>query len=547
MSDEVRHIRSSQSAVLTLKKHMYVEARKSAGLQKMSEISEATKAMLKESVAMFTEEIKVRDVDIYFCLLAYSSKQDYPTCTTQFERFCTQQSGAGSSQPGADGEKPLHYLNLHGWYKLCTRARVAIPDTVQNEIWKLLAWREKDKLFLNDFIAGFHVHDLSAKDPWVHRIAKVLKLEYYGMTEAELTSKISAKTHTVVESAPLGKDGVPMLTMGAGAGWQGRDSVLALEAGERKSGDIPGYDETARVTGYGEDHNGMMGGDDDAFEDSDMEVPSEDMSVSSMATDAEFDCAGFIWEEEDTQEEKVPEHDQPQFEVTDDATLQQLIWKPLEVVLPHRKRAAPPIVKKRTTVLKAHPKTLFAKRGPQAKKRRNVTEDAFRERRFDTDVHEVRATIRDVQRSVHSEGFLKLVNYVLRGLKTTDSDKDDEEVQKDRYPYYLWHAQDPTFLHTMGGGNNPYPFAMLREMGFVCLNEKYWVWPRKHLKRLKDTIDEEGGEAKIWGAAVLPQRAWASDSRLQDMITLFKEVKQRCFLADRTKRVAGDSSAQWGR
>merc|ERR1711865_108179 len=56
-----------------------------------------------------------------------------------------------------------------------------------------MSWRDSEKLYLKDFVAAWHVHDVGIPDPWISRVAQVLKLEYYDMDIEEMQLRLKAK------------------------------------------------------------------------------------------------------------------------------------------------------------------------------------------------------------------------------------------------------------------------------------------------------------------------------------------------------------------
>merc|ERR1712157_719413 len=84
----------------------------------------------------------------------------------------------------------------------------------------------------------------------------------------------------------------------------------------------------------------------------------------------------------------------------------------------------------------------------------------------------IRQAIRQAHRNMPYNDFVSLINLLLRGFQAIK--------HNDCLTY--WHADDPVFKHTMGTARkNPYTWKLLQKIGFVKLNEIYWVWPSVHL------------------------------------------------------------------
>merc|ERR1719247_1961187 len=136
---------------------------------------------------------------------------------------------------------------------------------------------------------------------------------------------------------------------------------------------------------------------------------------------------------------------------------------------------------------------------------------------FKTDVYPVRQEIRRVFRNLPYDDFVKLINFLLRGMQMMKHSR-----RSDTY----WHADDPTFKFTMGVScSNLYTRRLLLDMGFALVDNLYWVWPVTHLQEVKK-LAEKG--VPVWGDEEIPRSCpgWKTE-RLDDMIALLRNCQKR--------------------
>jgi len=137
----------------------------------------------------FKEKVAVTDVDLYFNLLVMATKPMFSSCHLLFDKF----------EIGAKG-----HMVEDEWNEFCMCVPVQLDDMVKKEMWNIMAWNAPKKkrdsketvterVKLEDFIAAFHIHDIGAIDPWIARIAQVLKMDYYDMESSELRRRLRAK------------------------------------------------------------------------------------------------------------------------------------------------------------------------------------------------------------------------------------------------------------------------------------------------------------------------------------------------------------------
>jgi len=100
---------------------------------------------------------------------------------------------------------------------------------------------------------------------------------------------------------------------------------------------------------------------------------------------------------------------------------------------------------------------------------------------------------------------------------------------------FCWHVDNPSFRHATGVESiNPYVRQLLEQMGFVCLRERYWVWPEKHLNM---------GDSGCWGRREVKSTCAGRDpSRIVDMVELFTRCQRNLRRARLgTRRLPGAS------
>merc|ERR1712087_743547 len=78
---------------------------------------------------------------------------------------------------------------------LCGRIEIKLSDELQSRMWQWMRGLQehnngKDEITLLEFVAALHIHDISDKDPFIARVASVLKLLYYDIDEKEFREMI---------------------------------------------------------------------------------------------------------------------------------------------------------------------------------------------------------------------------------------------------------------------------------------------------------------------------------------------------------------------
>merc|ERR1719316_283464 len=200
MQKQINNIRSAESTLLLLKKSHFVESQKKLAVQKDEESKKPGGAAMPKflhqfldpdlNVTQYHSMVRVSDLDLYFNLLVFSTKPIKKTCHLLFDQFQT----APNHVLFEDTEDEQLYMDRGEWNNFLARVDVKLPESIQGEMWKLLAWRDETRLEERDFIAGWHIHDVEHRDPWIERVAKGLKLDYYDMNVEEMTVRVKAKS-----------------------------------------------------------------------------------------------------------------------------------------------------------------------------------------------------------------------------------------------------------------------------------------------------------------------------------------------------------------
>lgn len=542
MEDKIADIRSAESSLLLLKKTMFVESQKKVAKEKKEaggEVPKHLKQFLEEGfdVTKYHAVVRVSDLDLYFNLLVFSTKPMLSTAHFLFDKFT-------SEKKTPEGHL---YMDSAEWANFCTRVPVKLPDKIQGEMWKLMAWRNPKQIEERDFIAAWHIHDVEKRDPWIKRVAKVLKLDYYDMDVDEMQDRLSAKGAQDADPkldfddsdsddgvAVMNEDGKRVMAEKE----EKTETVLEMEMveGERRftapahavvvhdagTAAQPKADNYKVVVSFTEQEYSALqaqlleqGGSD--AEVSDVSLHSSRLSEESDDSDFSFEAELYMVRD-DSDEEDVPAEGgdgkkvdkKPKRLVIDgDEALGTLMTLSPEDILQNDDK------KKKKTDTGGGPADKDA--GKKKKKKKAKPKQQINDPRYKTDIFSVRQVVRQVYRNLPHDDFVKLINFLLRGMRFMKHSPADR-------PSY-WHGDEPTFKHTMGeAGQNPYTRLLLVKMGFVCINDLYWVWPALHLKPKKDSQDKK---IATWGDKVIPPHCPGRDKdRMEDMILLFRNCQR---------------------
>lgn len=526
----IAEVRNAESTLLLLKRQMYFDRQMKAAKEARSK---SKKDSIPKSLEEFQQDLtvdrwngkaRVTDVDLYFNLLVFNTKPQFSTCQVLWDKWVELRP-----------DKP--YMSKEEWNDLCEGVEVSLPEDVRMKMWDLMSWRKENEIIEKDFVAAWHIHDVETVDPWINRLAKVLQLEYYDMEVEELQNRLKAKS--AQEATPqidFDQDPDESSESGSEADVAGEQPLTKIEIqkveGERrihyspleemddapmaakaqlaegtasKAEDL--YKKVSLTTSQYKDLDSeMQGGDGGSDADlSDAELSSDALSEESDTDESEFDAQAYDQAHQyDHGIEPETAASAARLVVKDDAGMKKLMglktndfYQSKEVVAKAKSQARP-----------------FVK---MKEKREGEPKKQIRDKKYKTDVYEVRQAIRRVYRNLPHNDFVKLINFLLRGMQLM------RHGGKDSLAY--WHGDDPTFKHTMGIlGSNVYPRDLLRKMGFVTLSPArggtVWAWPSKLLDAAR-----QGRSA--WGEREVPQSCPGKDRhRLDDMIALLKSCQR---------------------
>jgi len=413
-----------------------------------------------------------------------------------------------------DGDKG--YLTREEWDEFCMSVPIYIDEPTRDQMWHLMAYRRPDQIILPDFIAGWHIHDIEANDRWIMRMTKVLHLDYYDMTIQELEERMRAKS--CQDATPQldfeNKDKRGMQSDLAGIG----DTMLQNREGLRQVGYAPagsadgkskvatkalkvgGSRTRGKITITDAEYYGAKDGDS-ASEGGGAEssINSSDLSQHGVDSDEEEFDAGAILRPLLQKGGNGNAITGGRIVIDSDDAIKRLMNMSVEEFEHHR--------------LKSDTEPLEDSK-PATSLQKGEKEGGSGEK---TDILKVRQTIREVYRNMPYSDFSALINYLLRALQTA----------KHSAGATYWHADDPSFSHTLGqGGTNEYTRKLLVQIGFMQRSDVYWVWQGR-----------DGATQK--GAAPV-----AAD-RLDEMLRLLKSCQTTMHTMHRQKqKFTGHFSSQ---
>mmetsp|Transcript_15154 Transcript_15154/g.33302 ORF Transcript_15154/g.33302 Transcript_15154/m.33302 type:complete len:934 (+) Transcript_15154:117-2918(+) len=453
------------------------------------------------------------DLDLYFMLMVISTKPMYTTCHLLFDKF----------EVGAKG-----HMAREEWNELCMCVPISMTgdkgDRLRDAMWILMAWRQPDRILLQDFVAAWHIHDIETRDPWITRIADVLHLDYYDMTVQELRDRLRAQdsqdatpqldfNKTMVDAVADDDFEQQNAAPDRLANFEGirqiRNSPLLQEnvkkdAGKDKTEIVAPKHQLVSLTSLQRsEYEHQLGTEEGGFsEASDASLSSRELSEETAADDSEFDAQVFLNQRRDALTQAQMEEAGAPIVVDSDEALKRLMEiSPKE------------FFRKSQDAVQAAHRAPVVQQGKIRRKAANRKE--VLDSRLKTDVFAVRQAIREVYRSMPYNDFVQLINFLLRGLQSI------KHSTKNHFTY--WHCDDPTFRYTMGlTGANHYTRSLLTQMGFVLLGRQYWVWPSVHLPP-----DPVLRGAPTWGDEDVPGHcAGKHRNRLDDMICLLRSCQR---------------------
>mmetsp|Transcript_117993 Transcript_117993/g.252007 ORF Transcript_117993/g.252007 Transcript_117993/m.252007 type:complete len:952 (+) Transcript_117993:121-2976(+) len=506
--DEITNIRDAESTLLMLKKNRYLDKeRKLAELALAAGGPDNVAATLRPFLddnyrENFNGLIPVKDIDLYFNLLVFGVKSQYPAIHVLFDKIDTGDKG--------------HILREE-FDEFCKSIPVSLADDIRDQMWQLMAYRQPDMVFRVDFVAAWHIHDIESRDPWIVRLTEVLQLDYYDMTPSELQIRLRAK-----DSATA----TPQLDLNAGEFGQDKQesqwnkSRLDNQEGLKRVAPERLDDEDEVVANVGgrptrEQVLNKVSLSDRQYEvyreevdsndgDSEASVYSQELSESgSEGSDiSEFDAQVFVKQLADLHEEESSQMTVAgKFVVDSDAAMKKLMEMPRAEFFRAQQKMEATKVKSIQSPLTRPSRRL------KALDRKD-------------DLFTVRQAIRQVHRTMPFSDFISLINYLLRALQTIKLSM--SAVVTDSLQVTYWHVDDPIFRHTMGAeGTHRYTQKLLVKMGFVKLGGLNWVWPAAHLD-----LGKGNRGLPSWGiAAVSADCPGRHSGRLAEMIRLLKSCQ----------------------
>lgn len=540
--DTIAEIRNSESTLMLIKKNLFVELQTKLARDADEdglEVPERLKLFIKPDFnpAQFSDKVSVMDLDLYFNLLVFATKPMFSSAALLFDKFEIGNKG---------------YMNRGEWHEFCMCVPVTLADRVRDQMWSLMSWRQGDRITLTDFVAAWHIHDIGTRDPWIARVAEVLRLDYYDMSTEELENRLHAKdaqeatpqldfdqaigmlpTQAICrteedEGEGGAQDGPKIAKKGRLDNYEGTRRIWysPLEEQERKEREAKAGAKTSAKTRAAEAkraglmnqvsltdaqhvlYENELGLDGDSEgENSKASLSSNELSEES-GEGSDFDAQVFILQRQEQVRNNSGDEQVGRLNVDSDEAMKKLMEISPENFFKDQDLAARV---QAASSMKAASTSKSRKAAPAQRKEPNV------DLRLLTDVFAVRQALRCVYRNMPYDGFVKLINFLLRGMQLI------KHAAKEAPTY--WHADDPTFKHTMGvNGSNEYTRALLEQMGFVLLNNIYWIWPGVHLDPGHVGAHERG---PAWGDKDVPAHCPGKDRhRLDDMICLLKSCQR---------------------
>lgn len=520
---KVKEIRHAESTLLIIKKNLYFQSQVALAQEAKKLGEDNVPANMKKfldpkfDVSKWYGVSHVTDLDLYFNLVVYSTRPLFSNCFTLFDKFEKEVKG---------------YLTKDEWTDFVMWCPVLLQDPKVHEgMWQLMAWRSSDRIYIADFIAAWHIHDVEHIDPQIQRCAQVLRLDYYDMGIQELQDRLHSKD--AEDAAPKldfdedsddasDKEGgaVAQMPRGEGERWVIQTKAVPEGSGKKK-GDKEAEKTEARVSSssqqdklcsltdaqwaeYEQNHEGdnvsegeksdISARSSELSEDSDNELNgySEpflvDDHLMGMGVNAQDDRSGVM-------------------QVRGDDDIRALMDAPPSSFFKNRG-------KKKPHALVDAKAMLPQKDVPKGKKQTTKVQN---DSHFKTDVYPVRQEIRRVFRNLPYDDFVKLINFLLRGMQM---------IKHSRKSGTYWHADDPTFKFTMGAsGSNMYTRRLLCDMGFAVVDNLYWVWPVIHMEEVQKLIKNG---IPVWGDEEIPRSCpGRSEDRLDDMINLLRNCQKK--------------------
>ncbi|CAJ1415705.1 unnamed protein product [Effrenium voratum] len=477
---KIMEIREAEQHFLVRKRHAFLAVQRKLAKDEQEarqQVSEHMQVFLDEkSYTKYSGRVKTQDSDHFFILFIFAAKPAYKSAHAWFERF------AG----------PKGYMTKSEWYELCLNSPLDVRQKGQDDLWATLFDPAVNPKGLTEayFIAACQIHDIEARDPYIVRVADALSLDYFEtpLSEIQLAldpSGLKDKKEDILTRTREMDDAAGLTAHKLAVHDEGADNLGLKDLLKKVS--LTDYD-------FHQVHH-LDGIEEGSAVESEQTRYSAELSEDETSDISEFDAQASLLEEQEQSQQAMAKAP-TRFAISGDSSLRRLMEAPLEEIFRGRKEA------------------LRAVESTQAYKKQVLTKPV-RNNRTSFDELAVRRALRDVYRSMPFHDFTSFINFLLRALHAVKEDKVDRA--KSLSP--LWHDDDPSFRYAVGpAGQNKYTPRLLRIMGFVHLNDQYWVWPTVHLR----------SKGRCWAhLQVAPDCPGLLQTRLEQMI----DVLGQCLVA----------------
>ncbi|CAL1150530.1 unnamed protein product [Cladocopium goreaui] len=458
---KVMEIREAEERYLVRKRQKFMEAQKWLAQEEgesRGKVSDQMKIFLNNNCYQeYRGRIKTQDIDLFYIHFMMTAKQVHESARAWFRKFV----------PGGRS-----YMTKQEWCELCLNHKLDVRQKMMDELWDIIYSDSIHPHGLPEahFIAASQIHDIEERDPYIVRIADALCLDYFEETVDKIAEISAPNNDNMAErlgsfkanlalsplnstdrrdltdelSAPVGlRPATEQLTLlrPGGAMTGAMDSTLELKTLLKKVS-LSEYD-CQQV-------NKLDGIEDRSVAESERSVDSAELSDDAPSDMTEFDAQAFLLDELEETQAAATSRAPSRVAINSDSALRRLMEVPVKEIWEGRRQA-------REAVEVSGPFKRQVLNKPQRGSRTQVGELA------------VRRALRDVYRNMPFHEFSSFIR-----------------ENKPETAGTLWHDDDPAFRYAVGAaGHNKYTCRLLEIMGFVHLNDKYWIWPLEHLKSVK--------------------------------------------------------------
>eukprot|EP00930_Biecheleria_cincta_P055665 TRINITY_DN41965_c0_g1_i1.p1 TRINITY_DN41965_c0_g1~~TRINITY_DN41965_c0_g1_i1.p1 ORF type:complete len:974 (+),score=213.50 TRINITY_DN41965_c0_g1_i1:110-3031(+) len=546
--DMIKSIREAEQKFLVAKRHKYLSAQAKLAQEvqaKDGTVPEHMKTILgNDAYLNYRGVVPLTDIDLTLSLFVFAARPCYQSAYMWYDKF----------EQGLPTGESKGFMTKSEWCELCLNSPLDVRQATMDKLWAYMMSVSSSSygMTVEDFIAVCHVHDIEARDPFILRLTTALRLDYYDMTVSEMEQRLrSMNSLDATLQLKFDNRSVPpehyQELVGDTSRKQGREDEIQATLKQRDglhklldSGMLPGgakkaanpreenvedllkkvslndFERRAAARGGKDEDNS----DVDSFDSMNSHLLSDD-EVSELS---EFDAQAYMEQNKDDliPGSSVATGSAQRIQVSSDSGLRQLMNVPLKDFFKGREED-----KRKQEPNSAYNRAVVSKKSARFK--RPSPHDST----WSTNVFTVRQALRDAYRNMPFFDFASFVGFLLRGLHQI---RESRNNQGDSH----WHQDDPSFSFAMGADkSSKYTSTLLRRMGFVRLNDKYWVWPSVHLVFPEASV--------VWGMAdVPPDCAGRDENRLEDMISLLTScvISMNTKKQDFTGHFTGRESAQ---